>query len=91
MDYESDFKPRLLSKTRKNDQSICRKQSSGRFECPELKQEKVVMAIQRAQDPHPDFRKDEPLDGIAKSDWAQNFPALKIHSTGKLSRFINYS
>ena len=42
------------------------------------------MAIQRAQDPKPDFRKDEPLNGISKGDWAQNFPALKIHSTGRL-------
>ena len=50
------------------------------------------MAIQRAdQNPLPDFRLDEPLDGIAKGDWAQTFPALKIHSTGRLSVFINYS
>ena len=48
------------------------------------------MAIQRAQDPKPDFRKDEPLNGISKGDWAQNFPALKIHSTGKLQVNLPY-
>jgi len=49
------------------------------------------MAIQRAHNPKPDLRLDEPLQRIAKGDWAENFPALKIHSTGELSRFINYS
>ena len=89
INFESDCKPRLLSKTRKNDQSICRKKSSGKFECPELKQDKVVIAIQRDFHPLvnfgplPDFDIGLPVSG--KEDWEKNYPAIKIHSSGKSS------
>ena len=88
VDYESDFQPRLLTKIRNNDQSICRKQPNGSFGCPEIKEENVIMAIQRDWDPLPHFDRPQPLDGLAKEDWAQTYPALKIHSSGRSLLFM---
>ena len=41
------------------------------------------MAIQNSDDPLPDFRYPNPLSGLAKEDWAINYPALKIDSSGR--------
>ena len=89
-DYESDNQPRLLTRIRDNDQSICRKQSDGSFECPEIpaKKEKAILAIQRDWDPLPRFDKPEPFAGLAKEDWAKTYPALKIHSSGRSLLFM---
>ena len=80
IDYESDFQPHLLTKLRNNDQSICRKQSDGSFKCPEIREEKVILAIQRDFDSLPHFDTEQ----YNTDNWARNYPALKIYSSGMI-------
>ena len=75
MIVSNPMKPKLLSKARKKDQFICRKQPNGIFKCPERKKE--IMAIPLNQQPLPDFRYD------AKTEWPIINPLMKIDPLGK--------